>query len=175
MNKIIKHTVAHLICLFMLVGVIGIPVIFSHTHNPEYSIEQLEEETPVCESATLCCSTEEKPQESLTKNNCNCSLLASCCCCFSDVRLVSFVFDTPVHEPVSIPSFVQAFVRDIGIKKLLSYCSHISWYYFDLPPPKTYSQQLAIFQVFRIWFFINPNLNQGNGLVIMSKIKLWNI
>ena len=47
-------------------------------------------------------------------------------------------------------TFVQAFVVDMGIKKLLSYYSHTSCCNFDLPPPKSYSQQLALFQVFRI-------------------------
>ena len=146
----------------MLVGAIGIPVILNHSHKSDYISDQRQDDTAICQEAMACCETEPVEQETLvccasefseevvSFSTCECNFLASCCCCFIDVRLVSFVFDTPVHEPVSIPSFVQAFVRDIGIKKLLSYCSHISWYNFDLPPPKTYSQQIALFQVFRI-------------------------
>lgn len=150
MKKIVRHTISIIICTFMLVGVIGIPVIFSHTHNPEYSIEQLEEETPVCESATLCCGTEEKPQESLTKNNCNCSLLASCCCCFLDVRLVSFTFDAPTYSSLVSPSFVQAYEHDLGQIQMVFYSSRLLFSNLDLPPPKPYSQNLSLFQVFRI-------------------------
>ena len=146
----------------MLVGAIGIPVILNHSHKSDYFSEQRQDDTAICQEAIACCETEPIEQETfvccaseftekvVTFSTCECNFISSCCCCYIDVRLVSFVFDTPVYEPVSIPSFVQAFVKDIGIEELLSYCSHISWYNFDLPPPKTYSQQLALFQVFRI-------------------------
>ena len=146
----------------MLVGAIGIPVILNHSHKSDYISEQSQDDTAICQESMACCETEPVEQEIfvccasefaekvVTFSTCECNFISSCCCCYIDVRLVSFVFDTPVHERVSIPSFVQAFVIDIGIEELLSYCSHISWYNFDLPPPKTYSQQLALFQVFRI-------------------------
>ena len=162
MNKILKHIISHLLCLFMLVGAIGIPVILNHSHKSDLILEQNQSDTSICQEAMLCCETEPVEQETFVCcasesaeevapiSTCECNFISSCCCCFIDVRLVSFVFDTPVHEPVSIPSFVQAFIRDIGIKELLSYSSHFLRYNFDLPPPKTYSQQLALFQVFRI-------------------------
>ena len=146
----------------MLVGAIGIPVILNHSHKSNYVSKQCQHETVICQEATACCETElieqetfvcfasESAEDVVPISTCECNFISSCCCCYIDVRLVSFVFDTPVHEPVSIPSFVQAFVRDMGIKKPLSYYSHISRYNFDLPPQKTYSQQLALFQVFRI-------------------------
>ena len=143
----------------MLVGAIGIPVILNHSHNSDYISEQRQDDTAICQEVMACCETEPFEKEKFvccsseyeeeSFSTCEYNFINSCCC-FTDVRLVSFVFDTPVHEPVSIPSFVQAFVRDIGIEELLSYYSHLSWYNFDLPPPKTYSQQLALFQVFRI-------------------------
>ena len=162
MIKILKHIISHLLCLFMLVGAIGIPVILNHSHKSDYVSKQCQHETVICQEATACCETELIEQETFvcfasdyveevaSISTCECNFISSCCCCFIDVRLVSFVFDTPINESVSIPSFVQAFVRDIGIKKLLSYCSYISLYNHDLPPPKTYSQQLALFQVYRI-------------------------
>mgnify|MGYP001257235389 CR=1 FL=1 len=162
MNIFAKQFISHLLCLFMLVGSIGVPVILNHSHKSDLTSEQKKLDTSICQEASACCETEqfeqeifvccasESAEEVAPISTCECNFISFCCCCFIDFRLVSFVFDTPVHEPVSIPSFVQAFVRDIGIKKLLSYCSHISWYNFDLPPPKTYSQQLALFQVFRI-------------------------
>ena len=162
MNKIAKHIISHLLCLFMLVSVIGIPVILNHSHKSDYISEQSQHETVSCQEAKACCETEPIEQETFVCcasesakevapiSTCECNFISYCCCCFIDVRLVSLVFDTPVHESVSIPSFVRAFVRDIGIEELLSYCSHLSCYNFDLPPPKTYSQQLALFQVFRI-------------------------
>ena len=162
MNKIFKHIISHLLCLFMLAGAIGIPVISNHSHKSDLILEKNLSDTSICQEATACCETEpieqetfvccasESAEEVAPISTCECNFISSCCCCYIDVRLVSFVFDTPVREPVPIPSFVQAFVRDIGIKKLLSYYSHISCYNFDLSPPKTYSQQLAFFQVFRI-------------------------
>tara|TARA_Y100000813_G_scaffold134920_1_gene97577 strand:+ start:115 stop:555 length:441 start_codon:yes stop_codon:yes gene_type:complete len=146
----------------MLVGAIGIPVILNHSHKSDYVSKQSQNETVICQEAKACCETELIEQETLVCfasesaeevapiSTCECNFISSFCCCFIDVRLVSFVFYTPINESVSIPSFVQAFVRDIGIKKLLSYCSYISLYNHDLPPPKTYSQQLALFQVYRI-------------------------
>ena len=145
----------------MLVGTIGIPVILNHSHKSDYISEQSQHETVSCQEAMACCETEQVEQETLVCcasesveevariSTCECNLISSCCCCFIDVRLVSFVFDTPINESIPIPSFVQAFVLDIGIDEVLSYNSNLSWYYFELPPPKTYSQQLALFQVFR--------------------------
>ena len=157
-----KHTISHLLCLFMLVGAIGIPVILNHSHQSDYILEQRQDVTAICQEAMACCETEPVEQETLiccvaksveevaSISTCECNFISSCCCCFIDVRLVSFVFDTPIHEPVSIPTFVKAFVTDLGINEVLSYQSYLSWFNFDLPPPKTYSQQLARFQVFRI-------------------------
>lgn len=162
MNKIIKHTTSHLLCLFILVGAIGIPVILNHSHKSDYISEQRQDDTAICQEAMACCETEPVEQETLVCcvvksveevariSTCECNFISSCCCCFIDFRLVSFVFDTPIHEPVSIPTFVKAFVTDLGNNEVLSYRSYLSWYNFDLPPPKTYSQQLARFQVFRI-------------------------
>lgn len=161
-NKIIQNIISHLICLFMLVGAVGIPVILNHSHKSDYISEQSQDETAICKEAMACCDTEpvEKEtfvccaSESVEKvaliSTCKCNFISYCCCCFIDIRLVSFVFDTTINESISIPSFVQAFVVDMGIKKLLSYYSHTSCCNFDLPPPKSYSQQLALFQVFRI-------------------------
>ena len=146
----------------MLVGAIGIPVILNHSHKSDFLSEQNQSVTSICQEVMFCCETEpieqetlvccatESVEEAVSFSSCECNFISSCCCCFLDVRLVSFVFDTPINEPVSIPAFVQAFVVDIGVKELLSYYLHLSWYNFDLPPPKTYSQQLALFQVFRI-------------------------
>ena len=162
MKNIAKHFISHLLCLFILVGAIGVPVILNHSHKSDLISEQKKLDRSICQEASTCCETEpfeqeifvccatESEEEVAPISTCECNFISSCCCCSIDVRLVSFVFDTPVREPTSIPSFVQAFVKDIGIKKLLSYCYHISWYNFDLPPPKTYSQQLPLFQVFRI-------------------------
>ena len=146
----------------MLVGVIGIPVILNHSHESDYISEQSQDYTAICQHAMSCCETEaieqetlvccatESVEEAVSFSSCECNFIASCCCCFIDVRLVSFVFDTPIYNPLSIPAFVKAFVIDLGVNKVLNYRSYLSWFNFDLPPPKTYSQQLALFQVFRI-------------------------
>ena len=162
MNKILQHIINHLLCLFILLSAIGTPVILNNSNKSDYISKQSQDETVCCQEAKACCDTElveqeifvccasESVEEVASISICECNFISSCCCCITDVRLVSFVFDTPINESVSIPSFVPAFVRDIGIEELLSYYSHISWYNYDLPPPKTYSQQLALFQVFRI-------------------------
>ena len=146
----------------MLVGAVGIPVILNHSHKSDYISEQSQDETAICKEAMACCDTEpvEKEtfvccaSESVEKvaliSTCKCNFISYCCCCFIDIRLVSFVFDTTINKSLSIPSFVQAFVIDIGINELLNYCSNIYWCNYDLLSPKTYSQQLAFFQVFWI-------------------------
>ena len=146
----------------MLVGVIGIPVILNHSHKSDYISEQSQDYTAICKHAMSCCETEaieqeilvccatESVEEAVSYSSCECNFIASCCCCLIDVRLVSFVFDTPIYNPISIPAFVKAFVIDLDINKVLNYRSYLSCFNFDLPPPKTYSQQLPLFQVFRI-------------------------
>ena len=146
----------------MLVGVIGIPVILNHSHKSDYISEQSQDYTAICQHAMSCCETEaieqetlvccatESVEEAVSFSSCECNFIASCCCCFINVRLVSFIFDTPIYNPLSIPAFVKAFVIDLGINKVLNYRSYLSCFNFDLPPPETYSQQLALFQVFRI-------------------------
>ena len=152
MKKIMTNTLFATVCMFMLMGIIGIPVVMNHTHNPYDSAKSQQKESPVCEEAAVCCDLEEEQaQETLTNDfNCKCSLIASCCCCFLDIRLVSFTFDTPVNTPISSPTFLQAYVSDLVANAIMSHCSTLLSYISDLPPPKTYSQNLAFFQVFRI-------------------------
>ena len=123
----------------MLVGAIGIPVILNHSHKSDYVSKQCQHDTVICQEATACCETElieqetfvcfasESVEELASVSICVCNFISSCCCCFIDVRLVSFVFDTTINKSLSIPSFVQAFVIDIGINELLNYCSNINW------------------------------------------------
>ena len=162
MNKILKHIINYLLCLFMLLGAIGTPVILNNSNKSDYISKQSQDETVSCQEAKACCDTElveqeifvccasESVEEVASISICECNFISSCCCCITDVRLVSFVFDTTINKSLSIPSFVQAFVIDIGINELLNYCSNIYWCNYDLLSPKTYSQQLAFFQVCRI-------------------------
>ena len=162
MNKILKHIINHLLCLFMLLGAIGIPVILNNSNKSDYISKQSQDETVCCQEAKACCDTElveqeifvccasESVEEVASISICECNFISSCCCCITDVRLVSFVFDTTINKSLSIPSFVQAFVIDIGIDELLNYCSNIYWCNYDLLSHKTNSQQLAFFQLFRI-------------------------
>ena len=158
----IKYTISHVICLFILLGAIGIPVIFNHSHNFSFTSQQTLDETAICQEATVCCMTESVAQEKKIccevksennvepKNNCDCNLLTSCCCCFIDVRLVSFAFEIPINEPINAPSFIQAYMSEMDFNKVLNFKSQMLCYNLNLPPPKTYSQQLALYQVFRI-------------------------
>ncbi len=151
--KIITHTINILISLVVLTTSIGIPVIFNHIHNPEISLNQYEElEEVFCEEAVLCCETEEKTQQdSETKeSNCDCNLLASCCCCFFEVELVAFSFDTPVSLKLPVPNFITAYTSELNCFSDTWSNSFYSVFKYKLPPQKTYSQQLSLFQVFRI-------------------------
>jgi len=134
----------------MLVGVIGVPVILSHSHNLEYTVDVGQEVVPTCEEATSCCEADETVNDIIANTNCNCSLLTSCCCCFLEVGLVSFTFDSPTHSSLLSPFFVRAYETDLGQSQMLYASSRLLLSNLDLPPPKTYSQQLALFQVFRI-------------------------
>lgn len=150
MNKRIKYTLSSLLGIFMLLGVIGIPVILNHSHSPSFSEETQQEEVSLCEEATLCCGEKEPIKEILSNSNCECSLLASCCCCFLDVRLVSFTFDSPIYSALTIPTFVKAYACDLGTNETTHYTALLTTNNLRLPPIKPYSQRLSLFQVFRI-------------------------
>ncbi len=135
----------------MLISSIGIPVVLNHIHNPTVLSEQIDETQEVfCDDAVMCCSSEEKPLPTESLKSCDCNLLTSCCCCYLEVELVAFSFDIPVSVPVLAPSFVEAYSTELNsISNLLSNSS-FSIKSLELPPPKPYSQQLSLFQVFRI-------------------------
>lgn len=145
-----RHTISIIISIFMLVGVIGVPVISSHTHNPEFTVDVKQEVVPICEEVTPCCEADETINDIIANTNCDCSLLASCCCCFLDVRLVSFTFDSPTYSSLLSPFFVRAYETDLGQSQMLYASSRLLLSNLDLPPPKPYSQTLSLFQVFRI-------------------------
>ena len=150
MNRVTK-ALNIVICLLVLISSIGIPVVINHIHNPPVASEQIDETQEVfCEEAVMCCSTEEESLPTETLKSCDCNLLASCCCCFLEVELVAFSFDIPLSVPVPTPSFVEAYSTELSCIKNLSGNSTFSIKSFELPPPKPYSQQLSLFQVFRI-------------------------
>ena len=150
MNRVTK-ALNVVICLLVLTSSIGIPVVLNHIHNPSVASEQIDETQEVfCEEAVMCCSIEEESLPSETLKSCDCNLLASCCCCFLEVELVTFSFDIPVSLPVLAPSFVEAYSTELSSIKNLCSNSSFSLRSLELPPPKPYSQQLFLFQVFRI-------------------------
>ena len=139
------------LCLLVLVSSIGVPVVLDHIHNPTVLCEQIDETQEMfCEEAVMCCSSEEEPLLSESIKSCDCNLLVSCCCCFLEVELVNFSFDIPLSVPVPAPSFVEAYSSDIISLKNLCSNSSFSIKSLELPPPKPFSQQLSLFQVFRI-------------------------
>ena len=149
--RIVTYTINFFLCLLVLVSSIGVPVVLNHIHNPKVVSEQIDEVQDVfCEEAVMCCSTEEEPLLTEFIKSCDCNLLASCCCCFLEVELVTFSFDIPLSVPVSAPSFVEAYSTELSSVKNLCSNSSFSIKSLELPPPKPYSQQLSLFQVFRI-------------------------
>ena len=148
--RIVNYAINFFLCLLVLVSSIGVPVVLNHIHNPTVVSEQIDEVQDVfCEEAVMCCSTEE-PLLTESIKSCDCNLLASCCCCFLEVELVTFSFDIPLSVPVPAPSFVEAYSTELSSVKNLCSNSSFSIKSLDLPPPKPYSQQLSLFQIFRI-------------------------
>ena len=149
--RIVTYAINFFLCLLVLVSSIGVPVVLNHIHNPTVVSEQIDETQGVfCEEAVMCCSTEEEPLLTESIKSCDCNLLASCCCCFLEVELVTFSFDIPLSVPVPAPSFVEAYSTELSSFKNLCSNSSFSIKSLELPPPKPYSQQLSLFQVFRI-------------------------
>lgn len=137
------------ISFLLVVSVAGIPVILNHDHNPTHNDELLTQENLSCEESNNCCETDSKEKE-IYSNVCECNLLASCCCCFFEVQLVSFSYNTPIVAPIATPDFITLYTAN-----LFSFSDSNSNFQNSikanrLPPPKTYSQQLSIYQVFRI-------------------------
>ena len=149
--RIVTYVINFFLCLLVLVSSIGVPVVLNHIHNPTVVSEQIDETQEVfCEEAVMCCSTEEEPLLTESIKSCDCNLLASCCCCCLEVELVTFSFDIPLSVPVPAPSFVEAYSTELSSVKNLCSNSSFSIKSLELPPPKPYSQQLSLFQVFRI-------------------------
>ena len=149
--RIVTYVINFFLCLLVLVSSIGVPVVLNHIHNPTVVSVQIDETQEVfCEEAVMCCSTEEEPLLTESIKSCDCNLLASCCCCFLEVELVTFSFDIPLSVPVPAPSFVEAYSAELSSVKNLCSNSSFSIKSLELPPPKPYSQQLSLFQVFRI-------------------------
>lgn len=149
--RIVTYVINFFLCLLVLVSSIGVPVVLNHFHNTTVVSVQIDETQEVfCEEAVMCCSTEEEPLLTESIKSCDCNLLASCCCCFLEVELVTFSFDIPLSVPVPAPSFVEAYSAELSSVKNLCSNSSFSIKSLELPPPKPYSQQLSLFQVFRI-------------------------
>ena len=149
--RIVTYVINFFLCLLVLVSSIGVPVVLNHFHNTTVVSVQIDETQEVfCEEAVMCCSTEEEPLLTESIKSCDCNLLASCCCCFLEVELVTFSFDIPLSVPVPAPSFVEAYSTELSSVKNLCSNSSFSIKSLELPPPKPYSQQLSLFQVFRI-------------------------
>ena len=133
----------------LLVSIAGIPVMMNHVHNPNHNIESLTQESLSCDDSNICCESDVIETEITTKK-CECNLISSCCCCFIEVQLVSFTYKTPLTAPLHSPDFIIAFVTNLFEYSNSFLCSQFSTKSLELPPPKTYSQQLSFFQVFRI-------------------------
>jgi len=151
--RLISNTINIIICLVVLSSSIGIPVIFNHIHSSDTDNNHTEAvQEMVGEEVMMCCGSEQKKPltTEIKESNCNCNLLASCCCCFVEVELVAFSFDIPLSVPLNSPDFVEAYSTQIHFTSKIWSNSTSVISNFELPPPKPYSQQLSVFQVFRI-------------------------
>ena len=147
MKRIIRTTSSILICIFLLLGIIGVPVMYNHTHH-QIALEIPYSENKICESETTCCQNIEYAQSTQTKNNYQCELFSSCCF-FLYFRVVFFIFEKPTYNSLLSPSFLQAYQMDLGHAHmpLLSWRSMFS---LALAPIKINSQKLPHIQVLRI-------------------------
>jgi hypothetical protein len=146
-NKVTTYVFVTVLATFMLVSSIGVPVIMSHIHNPHHDSQSQHEES------TLCCEDELETHCDFSLDDeldCKPSILASCCCCFLELRLVSFTYDTPVYTSIPIPTFIVAYVSQLKSSSELYHSSELLSLNLDLPPPKTIPQRLSLFQVYRI-------------------------
>ncbi|MGC6469793.1 MAG: hypothetical protein ACON4E_00815 [Flavobacteriales bacterium] len=162
--RVIEYTTHLIIAFLVIIGSVGIPVNYSTFQTPSHYADfqintvncNTNEQLSCCQSKTqesICCSTKEVEKE------CSSTLLSSynydrslaSCCCFVEVEFVFLSYDTPVYTPIEIPVFLEAYVVNL----FNNYSSYITDSFNSLfkvkpPPLNPYSQQLAIFQVFRL-------------------------
>ena len=161
--RVIEYTTHLIITLLVIIGSVGIPVIYNTTHTPSHYADfqintvkcNTNEQLSCSQSKTqesICCSTKEVEKEcSSTLLSYNYDRSLASCCCFVEVEFVFLSYDTPVYTPIEIPVFLEAYVVNL----FNNYSSYITDSFNSLlkvkpPPLNTYSQQLAIFQVFRL-------------------------
>lgn len=152
--KSVNNILNLLMGLIVLVLSLGIPVI-DHIHiseNKSNTVSHNDESIPICESSISCCESKAEAtiQTQKISSECNCNLMASCCCCLFEVNLHTFSFDTPLNNTIEIPDFLQAFSVDINASAYFCANNSYSLDRYELPPLIPYSQQLPVFQVFRL-------------------------
>ena len=146
MKRTIRNTSGILLCFFLLLGIIGVPVIFNHTHH-QTALESPYSENNICQPETTCCQNIADAQPTQTKSNCQCELFTTCCC-FLDFRIVSFTFETTTYHSLVSPSFIQAYQRDLGHAQMSLLCWR-SLLNLALAHIKINSQKLPLIQVLR--------------------------
>lgn len=151
----VTNTLTFLLSILVLLLCIGIPTV-DHIHVSDTAFDEvchIVESEPICETTTSsCCETTNEVTTHTSKlgSECNCNLIASCCCCFFELKLLPFSFDIPLNYTKLIPDFIQAYSINLNPFNLLVNEPQHSLNRFDLPPLIPYSQQLSVFQVFRL-------------------------
>lgn len=149
------NTVTILLSILVLLLSIGIPTV-DHIHVSDTKFDgvfHIVESEPICETTTSSCcdnTNEVTTHTSKLGSECNCNLIASCCCCFFELKLLPFSFDIPLNYTKLIPDFIQAYSINLNAFNLLVCEPQHSLNRFDLPPLIPYSQQLPVFQAFRL-------------------------
>lgn len=165
--KLISNITTIAFALFVLSVSVGIPIA-NHIHSSNQSVDykistqqgmscdQRSEEQSCCQLEAVepsCCSNQKEVNSCLPKttSNCHCNpSLGKCCCCFLEIEYIVFSFDAPPYISIEIPAFLEAFsVKLTGFSNQFSN-SIYSLSRINIPPLIPYSQQLAVFQNFRL-------------------------
>lgn len=150
--KLIWNFVHFSLAILVLISSIGVPI-FSNQSSVNFCPSTLSNQNyDFCtERLTTCCAkTLLNTQENEIQTSvCLCNPLAESCCCIKETEFVFFQFDVPICSPKLVPHFVQAYssvLNSVVLHRTIQ-CTLLN---NRLPPSKTFSQQLSVFQFFRL-------------------------
>lgn len=150
--KLIWNIVHFALAALVLISSMGVPVIINQSSAHFSKSIHFDKNYDSCtETLTSCCT---KSSSNTTKNGIQsfvlCKPVAESCCCIEETEFVFFQFDVPICLPQLAPHFVQAYSSDLNSGVALQRTIQCTLLNNHLPPPKTFSQQLSVFQVFRL-------------------------
>ena len=144
--------IVHFATILVLISSIGVPIISNQSSVNFCPSTHSEQNYDFCtEILTSCCakSLSNTQENDIQSSVCLCNPLAESCCCTKETEFVFFQFDVPICSPKLVPHFVQAYSSVLN-SVVLQRTIQCALLHNHLPPSKTFSQQLSVFQVFRL-------------------------